>query len=182
MKSRKLKIEIFGRRIVRVGEERAGIDLFSEVAEFGEKAADGARPMPAHDIRANLVADAVGGDGLAELARVENRLADGVADLAHHVGRIEERHVKRPRDAEHHAEPGLLRLLDHPRRWRNVEPNHVGAEPAHQREVGGDALGLGISFAAGIRRKRAVRNAANVKFLRAVEEIFSVRCEPSHER
>ena len=82
----KTQIEIFGRRIVRVGEKRAGIDLFAEVTQLGEEAADGARPVPAHDVRANLVADAVGGDRLAELARVENRLADGVADFAHHVG------------------------------------------------------------------------------------------------
>src|SRR5208283_5516362 len=70
----KTQIKIFGRRIVRIGEKRAGIDLFSEVTEFGEKAADGARPMPAHDIRSNLVADAVGCDGLTEFARLEDRL------------------------------------------------------------------------------------------------------------
>ena len=81
----KTQIEIFGRRIVRIGEQRAGIDLLSKVAELGEKAADGARPVPAHDIRSNLVADAVGCDGLAELARLENRIADRVADFAHHV-------------------------------------------------------------------------------------------------
>src|SRR5271169_5277922 len=95
----KTKIEIFGRRIVRVGEQRVRIDLFAEVAQLGEKFTDGARPVPAYDVRADLVADAVGGDGLAELARVEHALTDGVADFAHHVGGIEERHVKRPRDA-----------------------------------------------------------------------------------
>ena len=81
----KTQIKILGRRIVRIGEKRSGIDLFSEVAEFGEEAADGARPVPAHDIRSNLIADAVGCDGLAEFARLENRLADRVADVAHHV-------------------------------------------------------------------------------------------------
>ena len=82
----KTQIEIFSGRIVRVGEERAGIDLFAKVAEFGEKITDGARPVPSHDIRSNLVADAVGGDGLAELARLENALANRVANFAHHVG------------------------------------------------------------------------------------------------
>ena len=178
----KTQIEIFGRRIVRVGEERVGIDLFSEVTKLRKKIADRARSVPPHDIRSNLVADAVSRDCLAELTRVENGLANRLADFAHHIGRIEERHVERPRDAEHHAQAGLLRLLDHPRRRRHVETNHVGAEHSHQREIGGGAFGLRISFAAGIGSKRAVRNAANVELLRAVEKIFSVRYQPSHER
>ena len=40
----KTQIEILGRGIVRVGEKRAGIDLFSQITEFGEKAAVGAGP------------------------------------------------------------------------------------------------------------------------------------------
>src|SRR5260370_27494096 len=51
----KTQIEIFSRWIIRVSEERAGIDLLSEVTKLGEKVADGARPMPSPDIRANLV-------------------------------------------------------------------------------------------------------------------------------
>src|SRR5260370_28940429 len=86
----KTQIEIFSRRIIRIGEERFGIDLLPEIAELGEKAADGARTVPAHDIRANFVADAVGRDRLAELARLENGLAYRVADFAHHVGCMED--------------------------------------------------------------------------------------------
>src|ERR1700688_2544290 len=74
----KTQIEIFGRRIVRICKERFGIDLLAEISELGEKVADGARPVPAHDIRANFVADAIGGNRLAELARLENSLADRV--------------------------------------------------------------------------------------------------------
>src|ERR1700719_1055957 len=82
----KTKIEIFSRRIIRIGEERFGIDLLAEIAELGEKAADRARPVPAHDVGTNFVADTVGRNRLAELARLENSLADRVADFAHHVG------------------------------------------------------------------------------------------------
>src|SRR5271170_551902 len=70
----KTQIEIFSGGIVRIGEERAGVELFAEVAQLGEKVADGARAVPAHDIRANLVADAVSQNSFAELARVENGL------------------------------------------------------------------------------------------------------------
>src|ERR1700685_4485325 len=78
----KTQIEIFRRRIVRVSEQRARIDLFTEVAQLGEKTADRAGTVPAHDIRANLVADAVGGDRLAELARFEHRLSGRLAGVA----------------------------------------------------------------------------------------------------
>src|SRR5271170_130942 len=55
----KTKIEIFGRRIVRIRKERGGINLFAEVPQLGEEVADGSRPVPAYDVRTNLVADAI---------------------------------------------------------------------------------------------------------------------------
>src|SRR3984957_11412403 len=82
----KTQVEIFGRRIVRVGEERVGIDLFSQVTELREKFADGAWTVPSHDIGPNLIADAVSRDRLAELMRVEDGVANSLADFPHHVG------------------------------------------------------------------------------------------------
>src|SRR5208283_4163143 len=77
----KTQIEIFSGRIVGISEKRAGVELFSEVTQFGEEAADGARPVPAHDVRANLVADAVGRDRLANwrVSRTVLRIASRIS-------------------------------------------------------------------------------------------------------
>src|SRR6266436_6681870 len=178
----KTQIEIFRRRIVRIGKKRVGFDLLSQVVEFAKKATDRARPMPSHNIRANLVADAVSRNSLAKLAHLCDRLSDRVANVAHHVARVEKRHVMRPWNSNHQTKAGLARRLEHPQRRRNVEANQVGAELAHQRKIGGGALGLGVSLTARVRRERPVRNAANVKFFRTLEEVFPTCDETTHAR
>src|SRR5580704_8057592 len=77
----KTQIEIFGGRIVRVGEKAGGIGLLADVVELAQKIADCARPVPSRDVGANFVAEAIGQNRVAVLAEILDPRANGIANV-----------------------------------------------------------------------------------------------------
>src|SRR5260370_31743915 len=62
-----IEIEIFRRRVIRKRKEAVRIAIPADLVKFAQELIDRARPVPAHDIRSNLVADAIGENHVAEL-------------------------------------------------------------------------------------------------------------------
>jgi hypothetical protein len=170
------KVEEFGGREVHVGEQRLRHRRLRVFVELVEKPFDSDPSVPAHDARRNLVAERD-----RQQRRMAPQLADAAdelaADLALERAIVEKRHVLRPGDADHHAQPPPRRFVEEIKTRRRVRSHRVQAELGHQPEILGDTRELGELIPVGVGCERPVGDALDEEALVADTKELPVRCD-----
>ena len=152
------QVEVLGRRIVDVREERVGRDRLGVGIQLGEKPLDALRAEPAHDGGGDLVAERQHQDGRVRRERA-HMSHDVAPDGPRHMPVVEERHVVGPRHPDHDPETVLLCQVQEPLVRHGIGAYRVHASATHQLEVFGDARGRRKVVAVLVRRERAVAHA-----------------------
>ena len=160
----KRQLEVFGRRVVDVGDERVPVDLLHGRAKLLDEALDLPTAVPPDDRGGDLVPDGVAEDGGMTRAG-RDLLLDALDDLRRGSPFVEECNVVFPGEADHDAESVLMREIEQPRRRCRVEAHGVRAGACHGCEVAGDDRLLRIGRAVGPVAERAVGDPTDVLLL-----------------
>src|SRR5881628_1163495 len=96
-------VEIFGGREISITGQGLRRRLFGHFEQLMEKFADASRPVPAHDIRRNLIPHQISKSSRIILAGL-NTLGNRPADLCPRRSGIKKTNVLGPRNSNHHAE------------------------------------------------------------------------------
>jgi hypothetical protein len=167
------QLEVLGRRVVDVGDERLGIGSFRGVAEARQEGLHPAPAEPAHGGGRELV-----GERVAEDRRVAG---DGLHGAAHQVGKIRSAgavdqvaEVALHGEPDHHLEPLLLGGVEQPGGRDRVGAQRVDAAGRHQREVLLDHDALGELVAVLERAEGAVGDAADEEGLVSAAQELAV--------
>ena len=170
-------MEVFGRRIIDVGDHAVRVFGLGEAVQSREKPLNLAPAMPAHERGRDFVAD-----GVAQHSGMSRAGVDSVADERFHGADtllvIEERGVAFDGQSDHDAQAVLLRQVQQPaRRWR-VGAHGIQAVGCHLGEVALDGECVGKFVPIGRGPKRAVGDPADEKFLVAEPDKFPRRPDP----
>ncbi len=168
--------QIFGRREIRVGDEPLGIDVLDEADELLEEGADVVRPVPAHHVGRDLVADQESEDRRMAIHRAHG-LDHGALDVALDLGAVEEGDVLRPRHADQHLEAMIVGEVEQPDRRRREDADRVDAGLGHHAEIALGNLALGELAAMRADGKGPVGHAFDEELLFADEEEFALHAD-----
>ena len=105
--------------------------------ELPQKALDPRAPVPAHDPRRDLVTQREHEHGRVARQR-PNLCRDIAADGVHEPSVVQERHVLRPGEADHHPQSVPVGIVQQTGTRRRVHANAVEAELRHLAEVVGN--------------------------------------------
>ena len=154
----KRRLEILGRRVVDVCQQRVGRRGPGLVVQITQEALDPLASVPANHRRRNFVPqrEQHRRGMCGETAHV---VADAPPNLTFVHPAIEKRHVLHPGHADDGAQAATRCLVEHRNRRRRVGAHGVGFELRDRVEVLRDARQCGKQDAVSIRRKRAVTDA-----------------------
>jgi hypothetical protein len=158
------QLEVLGRRVVHVRDDRLAVDLFHRRTESLDVALDLPTPVPTDDRGRNLVAD-----GVAEQRRMAGAVGGFPLHLVEDALRclpvVEEGDVVFPRESDHHLQAVLVRNIEQPAGRSRVETDRIRAGGCYRREVARDPRRIGIGSPVYSIGKGPVRDAAHVLLL-----------------
>ena len=154
------QLEVFGGRIVDVGDQRGGILGPGHVTEPRQELLHAAATVPAHDWGRDLVPDRVAEDGGMPGAAA-NASPDALRDGRTARAVVEEGDVLLPGQADHHAESVALGQVEQPPGGYGVRADGVEAVGGDRGEVTLRPLAPAVLVAAGIGPEGAVRDSAD---------------------
>ena len=175
------ELEVFGRRVVDVRDERAGIDLAHFVGESLDEPLDPARTVPANHRSRDLVADGIAEDGRMAGAQGGGH-ANACGDRPGTAPIVEEGDVLLPGQADQHLDAVTVRRIEEPPGRYRVGADRVDTILGHRFEVAGDGRHTAVLVARGIGPERAIRDAANPDLVVAAEKEAAPDVRPLQRR
>ncbi len=171
-----VRLEVLGRGEVGVAHERLGIDALGDVDQVPQEGADARRPVPADDVRRDLVADEIPRQRRMSHARVD-RFGDGAPDVLRQLRGVEEADVLGPRDTGQHAQPSFRGKIEQPPRGNRESPERVRPELGHEIQIGADDLPAGELGPEAVRGEGTVGESLQQYLLGSGKEELAPRLE-----
>src|SRR5437764_1070363 len=166
-------MQVLGRRVVRVGDERGRVLVLRRPVETFDEALDPLAAVPPHDPRGNLVTYYVAEDSWMAGA-CTNRVPDPEFDRSRPPRFVEEGEVLLPGDADEDPQSMGSGEMEDPRRGHYVGAHRVDSVRRHRSEVGCDDLGAGEEVAR-YPAKRSVSASAAIELLVAGTQALPAR-------
>ena len=126
--------QVFGRRKIRVGRERARVVLLDDADEPVEEFLHARRAVPAHEVGRNFIVDEK-----AEHGRVtgvgDGGLGHVALDRPHGLTIVEEEDALVPRNGDHDADALGQCQIEEPPRGGVIDADDIDAEFAHEAQI-----------------------------------------------